>query len=571
MEKKRLFATLLGVGLAVGTPWQGFAQEQAAPQQAAEQPAETAMPPQEVTDAGVEAVREAQETAVAPVAKFQDAAAVLRAEMRKRKWKNGWDDKKKRIIVVESADFKTADPASDDDFFKNREQAAKKAVLTAKVEIIESINSEMSAMDLVNIPGSDINKELGAERERLNKQLAQQKEILVKMLAKVDKAEADVLRGTTFGDRLNDLMAAAIKKLDKEYDASARDKAAKARYEAAKAEFETVQRKYNEMKEKAEAMHEKIQERQESSVSIMAKMPLYGSTVIMQNESWNPKTGIYKVAVMVCWSYTMERSARAIATGEDYKVKPSANAKSIEEWLEGQNLASMVGPRTYLDKDGNRYFIGITARPVDDELSSSARRENKRLTDRFARQMAAFCIWADVESSTVARQMSETRGNKKVNRIAVAETISEMLTQKFENKTIRGLDRIYNDEVTHPISGHKIYVAVFGISPKFAKTALAIEQLNYATKVMDNRYQTVERGRRAANKAAVKASENRAEDFNKGYNKQSNAIKRELDSRRPVKRGGVKAIYRNTQSEPTQKRQSTGGTFGGDAEVSDDF
>ena len=570
MEKKKLFATLLGVGLAVGTPWQGFAQEQAAPQQTAAQPAEVAMPPQEVTDAGVEAVREAQEGAPAPVEKFQEARAVLKKQAKNRKWKEGYDQKKKRIIVIESADFKTADPASDASFFIKREMAAKKAVLSAKVSIIQYINQDMSAIDLVNMPGTDVNKALGAERERLNAQLAQQKEVLVKMLEKVDKAEADVLRGTTFGDRLNDLMAAAIKKLDKEYDASARDKQAKANYEAAKAGFETAQRKYDELKEKAEAMQEKVRERQESAVESMAKMPLYGSSVIMQTESWNKNNGRYQVAVMLCWSYAMERSARAIVTGEEYKVKSSASAKSVQDWIEDQNPATMVGPRQYIDKNGNRWFLGITARPYDDELSSSERRKNKGITEMFAQQMAAFCVWADVESYKMAKQALESRGNAKVQRDVVAESYSEKLTQSFRNKKIRGMQRLFSEEMTHPITGNTIYVAVYGLNSSAAKSALAIEKLNYATKVMDNRYQTVERGRDAANRAAVKASENRAEDFQKGYKQQSKAINRELQRRKPVKRGGTN-IINNTQNQPVQKRQSTSGTFGGDADVSDDF
>ena len=570
MEKKKLFATLLGVGLAVGTPWQGFAQEQAAPQQTAEQPAEVAMPPQEVTDAGVEAVREAQEGAPAPVEKFQEARAVLKKQAKNRKWKEGYDQKKKRIIVIESADFKTADPASDASFFIKREMAAKKAVLSAKVSIIQYINQDMSAIDLVNMPGTDVNKALGAERERLNAQLAQQKEVLVKMLEKVDKAEADVLRGTTFGDRLNDLMAAAIKKLDKEYDASARDKQAKANYEAAKAGFETAQRKYDELKEKAEAMQEKVRERQESAVESMAKMPLYGSSVIMQTESWNKNNGRYQVAVMLCWSYAMERSARAIVTGEEYKVKSSASAKSVQDWIEDQNPATMVGPRQYIDKNGNRWFLGITARPYDDELSSSERRKNKGATEMFAQQMAAYCVWADVESYKMAKQALESRGNAKVQRDVVAESYAEKLTQSFRNKKIRGMQRLFSEEMTHPITGNTIYVAVYGLNSSAAKSALAIEKLNYATKVMDNRYQTVERGRDAANRAAVKASENRAEDFQKGYKQQSKAINRELQRRKPVKRGGTN-IINNTQNQPVQKRQSTSGTFGGDADVSDDF
>lgn len=583
---RKFAVTLVGIGAVLSASW-AVGQEQTAPEQqnqtaskqwakgAAEQQEQAAsqtqeMPPQQVTDGGVEAVREAQEGAPAPVEKFQEARTVLKKQAKSRKWKEGYDPKKKRVIVIEAADFKTADPASDASFFIKREMAAKKAVLTAKVGIIQYINQDMSAIDLVNMPGTDVNKALGAERERLNVQLAQQKEILVKMLEKVDKAEADVLRGTTFGDRLNDLMAAAIKKLDKEYDANARDQKAKAAYEAAKNNFETAQRKYNELKEKAEAMQEKVRERQESAVESMAKMPLYGSSVIMQTESWNKRTGKYEVAVLLCWSYAMERSARAIVTGEEYKVKASPSAKSVQDWLEGQNPAAMVGPRQYIDKDGNRWFLGITARPYDEELSSSERRKNKGIAEMFAQQMAAFCIWADVESYKMAKQALESRGNAKVQRDVVAESYAEKLTQSFKNRKVRGMQRLFSDELKHPITGNAIYVVVYGINSSAAKNALAIEKLNYATKVMDNRYQTIERGRDAANNAAVKASENRPEDFRKGYNQQSKAINRELQSRQPVKRGGTN-IINNSSDQPAQKRQSTSGTFGGDSNVSDDF
>lgn len=570
MEKRKLFATLLGVGLAVGTPWQGFAQTADASQQSAAQAVAAVMPAQAVSDSGVEAVREAQESAPAPVEKFQEARAVLRKQAKSRNWKEGYDSKKKRIIVIESADFKTADPASDADFFAKREMAVKKAVLTAKVAIIQYIIQDMSAIDLSNMPGTDINKALGAEREHLNVQLAQQKEVLVSMLEKIDKAEADVLRGTTFGDRLNDLMAAAIKKLDEKYDASARDKEAKARYEEAKANFVIAQKKYIELKEKAEAMQANVRERQDSAVSSMAKMPLYGSSVIMQTESWNKASGKYQVAVMLCWSYAMERSVRAIVTGEEFKIKASASAKSVQDWLESQNPATMVGPRQYVDKNGDRWFIGITARAYDDELSSSERRKNKGLSEMFAQQMAAFCVWADVESYKMAQQAVESRGTSKVQRDVVAESYAEKLTQTFKNKKIRGMQRLFSEEMVHPITGNTIYVTAYGVNSSAAKAALEIEKINYATKVMDNHYQTVERGRAAANEAAVKNSENRKKDFQKGFNERSKAIKGELQSRKPAKRGGTN-IINNGSDKPAKPRKSTSGTFGGDADVSDDF
>lgn len=577
MEHRKWFVSLIGAGLALGMPLQGFAQEAAGeevPAVEAESAAPAEMPPQEVSDGGVEAVREAQEGEPAPAEpKFKSAQQVLKQIAKEKGWDEGWDEAKKRTIVIESADFKTADPATDASFFIKREMAAKKAVLTAKVAIIQTINQEMSAMDLVNMPGSDVNKALGAEREKLNTELAQQKELLASMLEKVDKAEADVLRGTTFGDRLNDLMAAAIRKLDQEYEADARDKKAQAQYEQARKEFEVAQKKYAELTEKAEAMQADVRERQDSAVESMAKMPLYGSSVIMQTESWDKSTGKYQVSVILCWSYAMERAARAVVTGEEFRIKPNANGKSVQKWLDSQNPATMVGPRQYVDGQGNRWFLGVTARAYDDELASSARRRNKGIAEMYAQQMAAFCLWADVESYKLAQTALESRGDDKVQRDIVAENYAEKLTQSFSKKKIRGMQKLFSDEVTHPITGTTIYVAVYGINPNAAKAALEIEKLNYATKVMDNRHQTVERGRDAANQAAVKASENRREDFQKGYSRQKKAVEGEVQKREAVKKPakGTNIINRGTSNAPARTKQSTSGTFGGDVDVSDDF
>ena len=153
-----------------------------------------------------------------------------------------------------------------------------------------------------------------------------------------------------------------------------------------------------------------------------------------------------------------------------------------------------------------------------------------------------------------------------------AESMAQKLSASFKNKTIRGLQKLKSAEVKHPITGDKIFVAVYGLNSSAAAAALEAERINYATKVMDNRHQTVERGRRLANEAAVKASENRADDMAKGANEQAGALAKELDSRKPqqsqakgtavIKKAGVKA-------QSTKK--NTAGAFGGDADVGDDF
>ena len=570
MKKTKLFATLLGVGLAVGTPWQVFAQEQAAPAPAvAEAPAP--VPPQQVTDAGVEVVQEAQKLAPAPASKeFKDAKAVINAQLKARKWKTNWDREKKRIIVVESALFQVADPASDPNFMDLRDAAIKRAILQAKAKIIEFCNTKMDAMDMVHTPGTNLHAELHKDVMSIERTLVAQKEELASLLAKYNKAEADALRGTTFADRLDDLMAATIKKLDKEYNAKKHDEKYAARLVEAKRKFEVAKKRIVELEKKARALKGRVARTQDSAVKTFASMPLYGATAIMQTESWNGKN--YQVAVAMVWSIALERAARAIVTGENYTLKPKANGQTVSEWLSTQNLATMVGPRQFLDKEGNRWFIGIAARSYDDnDLNEIQLEKAKDLAEQYAKQVTAYSVWGDVEAYKYAQQAVQTREHGKDVVNNVANSMEKKLTQTITDKTLRGLHEIKSEEVVHPISGKKILVSVYGVDPSSAKAALEIEKINYATKVMDERYQTVERGRRAANQAAVQRAKNRPEDFQKGYKEQTKAVVKEIQKREPqAKKGGISI----KQEAPTFKKtpgRSTVGTFSGDANVSDDF
>ena len=102
-------------------------------------------------------------------------------------------------------------------------------------------------------------------------------------------------------------------------------------------------------------------------------------------------------------------------------------------------------------------------------------------------------------------------------------------------------------------------VAVYGLHPNDVKTALEIDKENYVTKVMDNRYQTVEDGRDAANRNAVEVSRGRLQDFQEGYDQQKKKITDELQKQQQ-------------SDHPAKKATSTSGTYIDNAEyISDDF
>ena len=228
--KMLLFGAVISTAGAVSAQENQAAPEQpAAAQPAAEQQApanaeqQQPAPAQTVTDGGVEAVNAAQEGGQAEPEENKDAETVLRSIMEKKGWEENWDPKKKRFIAIGTVTFKSAEPAKQKDLQRRRRRAVAEASLIAKSKIITFLRQEADAETQIVTPGTDLNKAMNAEIENLMEDIARQREILADLLAKKNKAEADELRGTTFGDRLNYLMDAAIKKLDKEYDANARD------------------------------------------------------------------------------------------------------------------------------------------------------------------------------------------------------------------------------------------------------------------------------------------------------------------------------------------------------------
>ena len=557
MKQKTLIAILLGLGISAGSI--ALAQEE--------------IPAQTVSDAGVEAVREAQEVAVPAPKKNITPSKLLKTIADEKGWNtSGWDPEKKRFITIVSDDV-DADPATDEDFFLKREAAARRAYLKAKAKIIEFVSQKMSASDSLFIPGTDLNAAFNKEIKEIEASMAEEKEKLAKILDRYNRAEAAELRGTTFSDRMNDLLVAVIKKIDDTYDKDANDAKLKSQLNEAKKNLEEQKAKFEKIKKQAEAMKGSLKREQTSEVVTMASMPLYGASVLMQTEGLDKK---YQVAMIVVWSPVLERAARAIVTGEDFKVTPKANGCSINEWINKQKLSSMIGPRTFLDKNGRRWFVGISADEYNDDMDSVDRDRAEMFAEQFAKSAVAFSVMGDVESYKAAKLMANTYRDASGGSMEKAGKSMEVrISQTIQDKTIRGLQPIASDTVDHPISNREMYVSVYAISPDSALDALEAEKENYVTKVQQERYQTVEKGRQAANQAAVEAAKNRQDDFQKGASEQGKALSQELQKRESEKNknSGIEIKIDNSGSSTKQTKpaESTRGVFSGDTDVSDDF
>ena len=465
MVKMALAAT---VAAGAGTM---FAQEADTQEAAAPAAAEV------VNDGGVEAVRQAEEAAPKePPVKIKNAEQEVKAWLKGKKWRPGWDSKKKRFIQVSMDQFDCDDPAKVQNVMVRRDMAVKRAILGAKMEIIEAVKTDVDASDIVEMMGGTAPGVSEAEKNEL---------------------------------------ANRIQKL-----------------------------------------------KQSSSAEFRSEMPLFGATCVRQSESWNK--GKYQVAIALVWSPALERSARSIITGNKVVCKPKENGKSIEEWLEAVNPAFMSGPIQFVDADGTRWFLGISAGAADEDLDALTMKTNRRIADLSAKQMLAFSLWGDVKASEALKQELNSTTVKGKSTTEVAQWLESKVSQSIKGLPLRGMNQLLGEEVEHPVTGGRIYVSIYGINQNAAENMLKVEAVNYATRAELERAKTVERGRAAANKAHVENAKNDPADFKKGYDAQSGAIQKEAQSRR-----GRQNLQRKESAKKRDKK-SQAGVFNSGADADDD-
>jgi hypothetical protein len=524
-------------------------------------------------DSGMDAITAVQNQPAAPLTSVGTATEKLRKYLEQQGWREGWDPEKERYLVIQEAELTCADPSSDDSYVLKRALKAKAAYLRARVEVAEWILSEMSAKDQLETPGTDIDKELGVERDQLERLLVAQQQVIAELAAEYDQAEADQLRGVTWGDRMKALMDACIKRLDKEYSVGKIDAAKRDRYEKAKAQYQSATRQHEQLVTKAEQMRSTLTERVTSSVVATARQPLYGVTAIKQAESWSRDKGIYQVAVLCVWSKKLERAARAVVTGDDdFRVKSDLPTKSLDAWIRELDLSSAIGPRQYLDDKGNRWFLGVAASALG--KSASSRSKAKVSAELFAKSEAVFALFADVESFKEAKAAMETRDYGGNDESLAADSVATKLTQKFEKRSVRGLQKITAKEVVHPISQQEIYVVVYAASPADAKTALEVEKINYATRIEDLKHQSWEAGHKKALNDAVDNAKDDPASYNQGYQKGGSSLADEAAKRDAAKQpvpDPATAQPAAAKKQPAGTKKPQEGVFGGDEKVKDDF
>jgi len=542
-------------------------------------------------DGGNAAVTEFQDGKVeAPrgLSSSQKAGNVLRKLARDKGFKvGGWDDKKNRIMVIKQTG--EAIDAYDPDFLQKREALAIEASLLAKATIIESFTTTASAENILSVPGNPIAKQLEAEQKQIKAMEAQAQKFYMQaqretsvLLSAYDQAQADELRGVTFGDRLNSLLEATIKKLDETFDSQQITEDKKQRLSDVKMRLDKARKIEDEKQKLLEEVQNKIAELQgqvkketRSAIETTSSMPLFGATTLMQVESYDDLRGQYNIASLVVWSPKLELEARGMLLGAG-KGKPRKNKISIDEWLDKQNLSSMVGARRYLDSDGSTNFMGISAVEYDpDDSGSYSMLEEEAIL--WAKQAAILSLKASVESVKSAERLKrDIRGADGKVESKILKDFSANIQESVKNLTIRGLETLRIEETVHEPTGKNIIVAVANVNSALAVKASDIMKDMYATLKEVNADQSFIQGEEAGMKAEADKTLNNKAIFDAGVASGSNQVATEYDNRADDRASIGRAESQQSKESITEDNsgssgESQSGSWAGDIEVDDDF
>lgn len=497
--------------------------------------------------------------------KFIPAAEAVRKLLKTLKLREGYDRKKKAIIVIGEAAIKVSDPASDTMFMNTRAMKAMEAYLNAKAEIVRSINNDVRGVDRVACQA-----EFG--EEKVEKVIAEKKAAFeakkaefAKKLEQLDMAEAEAFRGVTLSDRFGALLDAIIKKLDGSY---AKEKIAaekKALYDAIKEESAVLAEEYKLLEEQVKNLPKYPQNELSNDAVMISKMPILGASVLVQSEAWDEKEKVYEVAMAVVWSPKLQANAFKLIRG-DLTPLATKGKYSIEDWLEEQYLPNMIGSRRIVDNEGQCVFFGIGAADISGRVID--RKAKKALADSDAIQAVARSLFTDIDAyRETKRNLKEYTDDLSTSKARLAE-----VTSSRHDVNLKGCSRVKSMECVHPISKRRTYVTVYCIDPDLNKEASALMRKAYADAGLSVKAIQYERGLHAGQQQALENVRKSKAEYNRGVNDGKSAVNEEMKkveaARKPRQNGSLGASGSN---RPDETRKSTGGTFTGDNAVDTNF
>lgn len=423
----------------------------------------------------------------------------------------GWNDAQQTYVAVGTAVF-ALDGVDSADFLKMRSIKAMEAELNAKREIIEFARTELSADIVVTLPDTGLGTEFDEERASVQRAIQQQTRAFQAALAAVNEAKAKEFAGLDIEEFLVNGIAAVAKRFMVDIDISKLQANQAQKIQKLLADMEKIDANLQALKEKAKQLQGALQQENVNEVSTFASMALLGGMTIGTFES--VKDGQYEIAVVTTWSASQEKLVRAFFENKDVTLRKGK--ASVGEFVKSLPLATTLGGRKFLDKDGKFHIVGIGAWPLSGK-SSAARRAATGQARAQALSSIAFALRGDYEAKAVAQtKAQEIRDDKGGTKSQVAENLAETISGQIHGMQLQGVSTRATKVVKSPLNGQDMMVVVSAMSVGDAQAARNMEKTNAESAIMQGEANSKSVGKKAAYDDAVKAADHSREAFAEG-------------------------------------------------------
>lgn len=478
-----------------------------------------------------------------------------------------YDEAKDRIVVQESIKFDIPNPEVSSDYLNLRTEKMSELLLNAKAEIIRTMYSSVSAERILEIPGNPIAKQVAEERGNIEKRIEESRRQLEKLGVDLDEAATNK-KSMTMSELMASISAWFVKS-DKENVAAKYDADKKELYAHAKMDFERAKEEYEGMLEKAETAKGRITKQLTSTMVLVSSLQIHGCTVLQQADSVSNKNGKYQYEICILYSWSGERMAasQCVLAAKPLKLKPGKN--TVQKWLAQKRtsgaLADWIGPRSYIDKNGDLWFMGIALAPCDDNADQEE--QNLKIARLEARAEVGYSIYADATTYQDVNKLMQGKDRKNLgvaDQYSIYKAYYERSMERFNNLNLYGLGKLGEYRVKDA-TGQDVCTVIYGINASTAKSMRNIRDKMHVVGLEVNSLQEFERGRNQRMDQQTKASRNNAAARSAGardadtMSRDAAAKKRAVSARKAG--SGMKGTSAPAEPTQTKGRLQTGTRF----------
>lgn len=463
------------------------------------------------------------------------------------------DSASDRVVVMQKIMFDVPDPDVSTDFLNIRASKMAELLLQAKVQVAQTIFSRMSAEQILEKPYSPVADKFKNEMKELDTELKIAYKNLSALGVEYEQAKLEKKADLTPSERAaiigNWLGIANEKNLALQLDVNKKKK-----FDVAAKKYKDALAKFEEIKAAAEAAKPQVLKEMKSSMTRATQMQIHGGVVLQQAEEYAEpnENGVSRctMAVIYSWSEETQNAAAAVLSATPLKLKPGK--KTIREWLDSKvgALGQWLGPRRYIDNNGDMWFIGIAAAPTAEEAADQE--TNEQIAEQKSAVEVGFALYADVAAEKKLEEAyRETKTDPNGPMTAkVAQSYSEKLSQSFKDLPIFGLAKVYTKELEDDASGQKIVVIVSAVNASKAQAMKGIQAKAHKLAIDINKNLQEERGRQDRMQEQIHESKHDKAAYKKGRRQADRELQQHNNKKSSVRTVTSKAGSKTPSSKP---------------------